>query len=153
MRAWAVTEPGPIDSGPVAAVERAVPEPGQGEVRARVSVCGVCRTDLHLAEGDLPPKRPGVVPGHEVVGAVDALGPGATRFALGERIGIAWLRHTCGVCRFCRRGGTALVAIEAGMHEPHEVQTIKHLCSGAAGHEQEAGVLIYRYAMRTVLAT
>jgi propanol-preferring alcohol dehydrogenase len=64
----------------------------------------VCRTDLHLAEGDLPPTRPGVVLGHEVVGVVDARGEGSTRFGIGERIGIAWLRHTCGVCRFCRRG-------------------------------------------------
>jgi propanol-preferring alcohol dehydrogenase len=81
-----------------------VPEPGPGEVRVRVTVCGVCRTDLHLAEGDLPPRRPGVVPGHEVVGVVDALGPGARRFEPGRRIGIAWLRATCGTCRFCRRG-------------------------------------------------
>jgi alcohol dehydrogenase, propanol-preferring len=73
-------------------------------VRVRVSVCGVCRTDLHLVEGDLAPKRPGVVPGHEVVGVVDALGAGSTRFAVGERIGVAWLRHTCGRCRFCLRG-------------------------------------------------
>jgi propanol-preferring alcohol dehydrogenase len=64
----------------------------------------VCRTDLHLAEGDLVPHAPGVVPGHEVVGVVDRLGEGAGRFALGERIGIAWLRGTCGSCRFCRRG-------------------------------------------------
>jgi propanol-preferring alcohol dehydrogenase len=99
-----VTVPGPIDEGPVEPVERPIPTPGPGEVRVKVSVCGVCRTDLHLAEGDLAPKRPGVVPGHEVVGIVDALGPGATRFREGERIGIAWLRHTCGVCRFCRRG-------------------------------------------------
>jgi propanol-preferring alcohol dehydrogenase len=64
----------------------------------------VCRTDLHVAEGDLPVHRRGVVPGHEVVGRVDALGPGASRFAVGDRVGIAWLRHTCGTCRFCRRG-------------------------------------------------
>ncbi len=70
----------------------------------RVHACGVCRTDLHLAEGDLPPRRPGVVPGHEVVGVVDALGPGVTRWAVGDRIGVAWLRSTCGRCRFCRRG-------------------------------------------------
>jgi propanol-preferring alcohol dehydrogenase len=70
----------------------------------RVAVCGVCRTDLHIAEGDLEPHRPEVVPGHEVVGIVDALGTGATRFDLSERIGIAWLRHTCQRCRFCRRG-------------------------------------------------
>ncbi len=104
MRAWVVRTPGPVDAGPLVAVERPVPEPGPGEVRVRVSACGVCRTDLHLAEGDLAPHGHDVVPGHEVVGVVDALGPGAGRFALGERIGIAWLRHTCGVCRFCARG-------------------------------------------------
>jgi propanol-preferring alcohol dehydrogenase len=69
-----------------------------------VSACGVCRTDLHLAEGDLAPRRPRTVPGHEVVGRVDALGPGAERFVVGDRIGIAWLRDTCGRCRFCRTG-------------------------------------------------
>jgi propanol-preferring alcohol dehydrogenase len=70
-------------------------------VRLRVSVCGVCRTDLHLAEGDLAPRHPGVVPGHEVVGVIDRLGPGCVRLAEGERVGIPWLAHTCGVCRFC----------------------------------------------------
>jgi len=97
-----------VDTGPLELVERPVPEPGPGEVRVRVSACGVCRTDLHLAEGDLPPKRRGVVPGHEVVGYVDALGQGATRFDVGARVGIAWLRHTCGVCRFCRSGAENL---------------------------------------------
>jgi propanol-preferring alcohol dehydrogenase len=89
---------------PLELVERPDPVPGPGEVRVRVSTCGVCRTDLHLAEGDLAPRRPGVVPGHEVVGRVDMLGRGATRFAVGDRVGVAWLRHTCGHCRFCRRG-------------------------------------------------
>lgn len=104
MRAWWVEQPGPIDTGPLAYGPRPDPEPGPGEVRVRVSVCGVCRTDLHLAEGDLLPRRPRTTPGHEIVGTVDALGPGATRFEPGERIGIAWLRRTCGSCRFCRRG-------------------------------------------------
>jgi len=104
VRAWAVTQPGPIDTGPVELVERPVPTPGELEVRVRVSACGVCRTDLHLAEGDLVPKHAGVVLGHEVVGVVDERGPGAERFRIGERIGIPWLRHTDGVCRFCRRG-------------------------------------------------
>lgn len=104
MRAWWVESPGPIDGGPLRAGERPDPEPGPGEVRVRVSVCGVCRTDLHLAEGDLLPHRPATTPGHEIVGVVDALGADATRFELGERIGIAWLRRTCGECRFCRRG-------------------------------------------------
>jgi propanol-preferring alcohol dehydrogenase len=84
--------------------ERADPTPGPGEILVRVGVCGVCRTDLHLAEGDLSPRRPGVVPGHEVVGVVERCGPGVRRFEVGQRVGIAWLRHTCGSCRFCRRG-------------------------------------------------
>jgi propanol-preferring alcohol dehydrogenase len=104
MKAWVVRRPAPIDEGPLALVDRPVPEPGPGEVRVRVAVCGVCRTDLHLAEGDLPPRHPDVVPGHEVVGVVEARGPGAERFEVGERVGIAWLRGTCGTCRFCRRG-------------------------------------------------
>lgn len=69
-----------------------------------VSACGVCRTDLHIAEGDLPVHRPHVVPGHQVVGVVDAVGPGTSRLQPGDRIGVAWLASTCGVCRFCRRG-------------------------------------------------
>jgi propanol-preferring alcohol dehydrogenase len=108
MRAWVVRRPGPVDGGPMAFVERPVPEPGPGEVRVRVSVCGVCRTDLHLAEGDLAPHGRDVVPGHEIVGTVDRVGAGAERFRIGDRIGIAWLRHTCGRCRFCVRGAENL---------------------------------------------
>ncbi len=104
MRAWEVAGPAPIDDHPLELVERGVPEPGPGQVRVRVTTCGVCRTDLHVAEGDLPVRRPRVVPGHEVVGRVEAMGPGAGRFAVGDRIGAAWLASTCGVCRFCRRG-------------------------------------------------
>lgn len=104
MRAWWVGRPGPADTGPLVAGERPDPVPGRGEVLVRVRVCGVCRTDLHLAEGDLPPRRPGVVPGHEVVGDVVASGPGADRFQPGERVGVAWLGGTCRVCRFCVRG-------------------------------------------------
>jgi propanol-preferring alcohol dehydrogenase len=113
MRAWAVDRPAPIDEGPVVPVERPVPDPGPGEVRVRVHTCGVCRTDLHVAEGDLPPHRPGVVPGHEIVGTVEAAGPDADRFRTGERIGIPWLRHTCGICRFCRRGDENLCVAPA----------------------------------------
>src|SRR6266704_102124 len=108
MRAWVVDRPGPIAGRPLALVERPVPEPGPGQVRVRVSVCGVCRTDLHLAEGDLPPKHPAVTPGHEVVGRVDALGPGTSRFAVGQRIGAAWLAYTDMTCRFCMRGAENL---------------------------------------------
>jgi len=70
----------------------------------RVSACGVCRTDLHVVEGDLPPRRSRIVPGHEVVGKVERLGPGSARFSIGERVGIAWLRQTCGTCPYCRKG-------------------------------------------------
>lgn len=104
MRAWVVDRPGPVDTGPLEAVERPEPVPGRGEVRVRVRASGVCRTDLHLAEGDLLPRRPRTVPGHEVVGVVDELGPDARRFATGDTIGIAWLRGTCGRCRWCRTG-------------------------------------------------
>ncbi|GAA3079971.1 zinc-binding alcohol dehydrogenase family protein [Pseudonocardia yunnanensis] len=104
MRAWVVEQPGPIETRPLRPVDLPEPEPGPGEVRVRVLACGVCRTDLHLAEGDLPPRRPSTVPGHEVVGVVDALGAGADRFAVGDRVGIAWLRSTCGRCRWCRTG-------------------------------------------------
>jgi propanol-preferring alcohol dehydrogenase len=103
-RAWAVADPGPIANHPLIQVDREVAAPGPGQVRVTVRACGVCRTDLHLAEGDVRPKRRLVVPGHEVVGTVDALGDGSSRFALGDRIGIAWLRHTCGTCRWCRSG-------------------------------------------------
>ena len=104
MRAWAVDVPGPMRTHPLASVRREIPEPRVGQVRVRVSVCGVCRTDLHLAEGDLSPRHPLVVPGHEVVGRVDAVGPEATRFDVGDRVGIPWLAHTCGICAFCRTG-------------------------------------------------
>ena len=104
MSAWAVGTPGPIDSNPLVRVEREVPEPGAGELRLRVSACGVCRTDLHLAEGDLDPRRRFVIPGHEIVGVVEKRGEGATRFALGDRVGAAWLARSCGDCRFCRAG-------------------------------------------------
>lgn len=104
MQAWHITRPGPICSGPVELMETQLPVPASGEVRLRVSACGVCRTDLHLAEGDLPLHRNAVIPGHEVVGVVDELGAGSTRFAPGDRVGVAWLRHSCGVCRFCLRG-------------------------------------------------
>lgn len=104
MDAWVVDRPGPVRTGPLRRVELPEPEPCGTEVRVHVRVCGVCRTDLHLAEGDLLPRRPGVVPGHEIVGEVDAVGPEATRFGVGDRIGVAWLRNTCGSCRFCASG-------------------------------------------------
>jgi propanol-preferring alcohol dehydrogenase len=104
MKAWQVARPGPVDTGPIELADVDVPEPGHGQVRVRVRACAVCRTDLHIAEGDLPVHRERVVPGHQVVGVVEALGPAAKRFSVGDRIGIAWLGKTCGRCRFCIRG-------------------------------------------------
>jgi alcohol dehydrogenase, propanol-preferring len=104
MQAWVVDRPGPVDGDPLVRIDKAIPEPGPGEVRLRVRVCGVCRTDLHLTEGDLVPHRPRVTPGHEVVGIVDRLGAGSTRWHEGDRIGVPWLAHTCGTCRFCLSG-------------------------------------------------
>ena len=84
------------------AEERPLPAPGADEIRLKILACGVCRTDLHVVDGDLThPKLP-IVPGHEIVGVVDALGPGVSGFALGERVGVPWLGHTCGVCPYCR---------------------------------------------------
>ncbi len=94
----------PISTSPLAAVELPVPEPAPGEIRVRVRACATCRTDLHVVEGDLPPRRLPLVPGHQVVGVVDASGPGSTRFQPGQLVGIAWLRSTCGACRFCGAG-------------------------------------------------
>jgi alcohol dehydrogenase, propanol-preferring len=108
MRAWAVEAPGPVASSPLVEVERGRPVPGPGEVLVRVSACGLCRTDLHLAEGDLLPRHRGTVPGHQVVGRVVGSGPGQGRFGEGDRVGIAWLRGTCGQCRWCRSGAENL---------------------------------------------
>ncbi|WP_159809635.1 zinc-binding alcohol dehydrogenase family protein [Cellulomonas citrea] len=108
MRAWTVGRPGPVDGGPLRLVERPDPVPGPGELAVRVLACGVCRTDLHVAEGDLPVHRTHVVPGHEVVGEVSALGDGVDGFAVGDRVGVAWLRGTCGTCRYCLRGAENL---------------------------------------------
>ena len=103
MQAWIVDVPGPITTHPLRLIDHDPPIPGPGQLRVRVSCCGVCRTDLHLAEGDLAPKRHGVTPGHEVVGVVDMIGPDATRFATGQRVGVPWLGGTDGTCAYCAR--------------------------------------------------
>ncbi|OCB24716.1 alcohol dehydrogenase [Mycobacterium malmoense] len=105
MRAWRVRRPGPMDTGPLEQVTTDVPRPGPSELLVAVRACGVCRTDLHVTEGDLPVHRDHVTPGHEVVGEVVEVGSDAgDEFRVGDRVGIAWLRHTCGVCKYCRRG-------------------------------------------------
>ena len=110
MWCWSVAQPGPIRSHRLVRVDRPRPEPTPGQLVLQVTVCGVCRTDLHVAEGDLPVHRPGVVPGHEVVGRVVATGGAVTGFAVGDRAGVAWLGYTCGRCRFCLRGDENLCA-------------------------------------------
>jgi len=84
--------------------ERPDPLPGDGEVRVRVAACGVCRTDLHVVDGELPDPKLPIVPGHEIVGRIDAIGGGVTGLAVGMRVGIPWLGKTCGQCRYCREG-------------------------------------------------
>lgn len=105
MTAWQVRQPGPMTSRPLERVTTEVPRPGPGELLVAVLACGVCRTDLHVTEGDLPVHRDRVTPGHEVVGEVVEVGADVgDEFRVGDRVGIAWLRHTCGVCKYCRRG-------------------------------------------------
>lgn len=102
MTAWQVRSPGPMSTRPLERVTIPVPSPAPGELLVAVRACGVCRTDLHVAEGDLPVHRPNVIPGHEVVAEVVALGADAgEEFAVGDRVGVAWLRNTCGECKFC----------------------------------------------------
>jgi len=104
MKAMVLRANAPMESSPLEWCDVPTPEPGPGEVRIRVRACAICRTDLHVIEGDLPRQRLPIVPGHQIVGVVDALGPGCRRFALGQRVGAAWLRQTCGGCEYCRSG-------------------------------------------------
>lgn len=100
MKAMLLDRPGQ----PLRYADVPVPEPGPGQVRVKVAACAVCRTDLHVVDGDLThPKLP-IIPGHEIVGYVEKKGPGVTRFAMGDRVGIPWLGHTCGACPYCREG-------------------------------------------------
>jgi propanol-preferring alcohol dehydrogenase len=100
----ALESPANVETSPLKLRDLPLPEPKSGEALIRVEVCGVCRTDLHVVEGELPPIVPHVIPGHEVVGRVDKCGPDASRFKVGDRVGVAWLHRSCGVCRYCLRG-------------------------------------------------
>jgi propanol-preferring alcohol dehydrogenase len=108
MKACALRTPAKIETNPLEFVEVARPEPGDGEVLVRVRACGVCRTDLHVIEGELPPRKSPVIPWHQVVGIVEKLGRNARRFALGTRVGIAWLHKTDGTCGYCLSGAENL---------------------------------------------
>ncbi len=108
MQAWTVKAPGPIESAPLVLEERPVPEPGADEVLVRVRACGVCRTDLHVAEGELPPVRESVVPGHQIVGVVERVGERARELIPGQRVGVTWLASACGRCSYCVSGNENL---------------------------------------------
>lgn len=102
MKACLLNAPARIETNPLQFDDVPVPQPAKGEVLIRVRACGVCRTDLHVIEGELPPKKSPVIPGHQVVGVIEKLGQDAKRFALGARVGVAWLHHTDGACSYCR---------------------------------------------------
>jgi len=153
-RAWRVHRPGPVTGEPLRLGREPVPTPADGELLLWVRACGVCRTDLHVTEGDLPVHRPGVVPGHEVVGEVVGAAP---EFAVGDTVGVAWLRGTCGRCRYCARGAENLcpdstytgwdadggyaeyVTVPAGYAHPlppgySDVELAPLLCAGIIGY-------------------
>jgi len=104
MKACFLRAPGKVESNPLVFGDVPKPEPASGEILIRVEVCGVCRTDLHVIEGELPSRKFPIVPGHQAVGHVAATGAGAGRLAIGSRVGVAWLHKTDGTCEYCRRG-------------------------------------------------
>lgn len=120
MKAMVLTQCRPIESKPLVLVTLPTPEPGPREIRLKVTVCGICRTDLHVIEGELPPRDHPVVPGHQIVGVVDKVGDHCSRFRPGARVGVAWLGQTCGVCEFCLTGMENLCerSLFTGYHLP-----------------------------------
>ena len=102
MKAWVLTTPAPVEQRPLELTDVVVPTPRDDELLVHVAVCGICRTDLHVVEGELPVRRSPVIPGHQIVGRVASLGTGVTGFSAGDRVGIAWLNRTCGTCNYCR---------------------------------------------------
>ncbi|HEX8952140.1 MAG TPA: alcohol dehydrogenase catalytic domain-containing protein, partial [Polyangia bacterium] len=119
MHAMRLDHQAPIEDAPLRPDDAPEPNPAPRQLRVRVHVCGICRTDLHVIEGDLALVRRPIIPGHQIVGVVDRVGPGCRRFAVGDRVGIAWLRATDGDCEYCRRGDENLCAASSytGWHE------------------------------------
>src|SRR6266852_3276027 len=101
MKAWVLNSPAAVSERPLTLAEMPAPTPAEDELLLRVHACGICRTDLHVVEGELPVRRSPLVPGHQIVGRVAALGSRVEGFAEGDRVGVAWLNRTCGVCEFC----------------------------------------------------
>jgi len=108
MKACVLRAPAAIETNPLQYADAATPQPKSGEVLVRVRACGVCRTDLHVIEGELPPRKSPVIPGHQVVGVVERQGENARRFGIGARVGVAWLHRTDGTCEYCRSGAENL---------------------------------------------
>ena len=104
MKAWTLPTPAPVTTNPLKLSELPVPEPGDGQVLVRVTACGICRTDLHVVEGELSPRRPNIVPGHQIVGVIERAGRNTQRYARDTRVGIPWLHKTCGLCPYCKSG-------------------------------------------------
>lgn len=104
MKAMVLEGIAPIESSPLRLRDVPEPRPGPGEALVKVRACAICRTDLHVIEGELPRRKMPIIPGHQVVGVVDELGEGCRRLEVGQRVGVAWLRHTCGRCCFCKAG-------------------------------------------------
>src|SRR5262245_52908842 len=104
MKAWLLNSPGPVDTRPLKLTEVPVPVPGDDEVLLRVDACAICRTDLHVVEGELPVRRSPVIPGHQIVGRITAVGSRVEDFKIGDRVGVAWLARTDGTCEYCLSG-------------------------------------------------
>jgi len=104
MRAWLLDKRAKIEDMPLRFKEIPTPDPSDHEIRIKVHACGICRTDIHIAEGDLPLKKAPLILGHEIVGIVDKVGKSVKSFKPGDRSGVAWLNHACGKCRFCLSG-------------------------------------------------
>jgi propanol-preferring alcohol dehydrogenase len=108
VKACVLHSPAEVDTNPLVFEDYPIPQPARGEVLVRISYCGVCRTDLHVIEGELPPQKSPVIPGHQVIGVIEKLGADSSRFPIGVRVGIAWLHHIDGTCEFCRSGAENL---------------------------------------------
>lgn len=122
-------------------IERDDPEPGDGEVRLRVEACAVCRTDLHVVDGDLPnPKLP-LVPGHEIVGIVDRVGPGVDAARLGRRVGVPWLGHTCGSCPYCASGRENLCDVPVFTAAAHIIAQVADIPATARWASMSLGLV------------
>jgi propanol-preferring alcohol dehydrogenase len=157
MKAWLLNSPGPLDTYPLKLAEVPVPVPGDDEVLLRVAACAICRTDLHVVEGELPVRRSPVIPGHQIVGRITAVGSRVDAFKIGDRVGVAWLARTDGTCRYCLSGrenlceqalftgwsvdgGYAEYAVAAASFTYHipanfeDVQAAPLLCAGIIGY-------------------